>query len=258
MLMNAYLPSEALRPYIKSYVEIESAGEIVNRVLPGTSLALAIRYKGQVNYLAGQDTKVALPTSAFSGLRKSVRLINYLPNTAVVIVLFKENNASAFFKAPLHELFEESVSAESFITPSVLANLEEQVAAALTSKQRIAVIEQFLLSRLQYHQPDVLITAALQKIYLNKGNLNIKQLAGSLCISHDALEKRFRKTVGTSPKQFAGIVRLKAMVHQKKPGPSLTALALDAGYFDQAHFNKDFKLFTGQTPTDFFKSPLFW
>jgi len=39
---------------------------------------------------------------------------------------------------------------------------------------------------------------------------------------------------------------------------ALTETAFDAGYFDQPHFNKDFKLFTGQTPTDFLKSPIFW
>jgi hypothetical protein len=35
-------------------------------------------------------------------------------------------------------------------------------------------------------------------------------------------------------------------------------LHTDGGYFDQPRFNKDVKLFTGQTPTDFLKFPAFW
>jgi AraC-like DNA-binding protein len=104
--------------------------------------------------------------------------------------------------------------------------------------------------------------------------VRIKELADGLFISQDAFEKRFRRVIGASPKQFSYIIRMRAIVHGglqeamngglksvvnggAKRHP-LTESAFDAGYFDQPHFNKDFKLFTGQTPTDFLKSPLFW
>jgi methylphosphotriester-DNA--protein-cysteine methyltransferase len=83
-------------------------------------------------------------------------------------------------------------------------------------------------------------------------------LANNLCISNDAFEKRFRKAIGTSPKQFSSIIRMKSIINQKQPGQTFTDLAISSGYFDQPHFNKDFKLFTGQTPLDFFKAPPAW
>jgi AraC-like DNA-binding protein len=58
--------------------------------------------------------------------------------------------------------------------------------------------------------------------------------------------------VGTSPKKFASIVRLKHVIHQYNPDHSLTELAYEAGFYDQAHFIKEFKLFTGATPEKFF------
>ena len=102
------------------------------------------------------------------------------------------------------------------------------------------------------------IAAAVEKIYQQRGLTRIKDLVQSLYISQDAFEKRFRKTTGTSPKQFSSIVRMKSIIHQQRHNETLTGLAFDGGYFDQPHFNKEFKIFTGQTPGDFFKTPPRW
>lgn len=257
MNIESHTPTDLLSPFIKTYLIIESQDELINRVLPDTSLALAFRYKGQVNYITGNFLN-SLPTSVISGLRTSVRLINYSKDTTTIIILFKEAGAAAFFKEPLHELFEESISLDNFISHRKISIIEEQLAEAQNNNQRIAFVEQFLLSKLSNQGPDKLIYAAIQKIYAAKGIVRIKELAGTLYISHDAFEKRFRKTVGTSPKRFSSIVRMKSIIKQRQQSQTLTDIAFDAGYFDQPHFNKDFKLFTGQTPTDFFKSPLFW
>jgi AraC-like DNA-binding protein len=66
------------------------------------------------------------------------------------------------------------------------------------------------------------------------------------------LEKRFRQAVGTSPKKFASIVRFKHVIQRYDSGRSLTELAYEAGFYDQAHFIKEFKIFTGDTPEGFF------
>ena len=86
----------------------------------------------------------------------------------------------------------------------------------------------------------------------------MKELADTLCISQDAFEKRFRKSMGVSPKSFSYIIRMKHIIANGVNKQTLSEIAYDAGYFDQSHFIKDFRLFTGQTPTDFFRSPLFW
>lgn len=257
MNTEEYIPAALLRPFIKAYRIIESQNELINRVVPNTSFAIAFRSKGQISYIS--DThKTTLPTSTFSGLRKSVRLINYAPETAALIVLFKETGVSAFFKQPLHELFEESVSLDNFFSHPEVAVLEERLAKTGNNKTKIAVVEQFLYSKLLFHKPDRLVSEAIGKIYLNNGTLKIRELADGLFISQDAFEKRFRKVTGATPKQFASIVKMKAAIRQKSASSSFLDIALENGYFDQSHFNKDFKLFTGQTPTDFFKSASYW
>lgn len=257
MKFEEYIPTDLLRPFIKTYRIIESQGEMTNRVLPNTSLAIAFCYKGQVSYIS--DTKQEhLPTSTISGLRKSVRLIRYLENTATIIVLFKETGAKAFFNEPIYELFEESICLDNFIKQHTIAIIEEQLAESQNNIQRVAIIEQFLLSKLYNYTADKLISTAVEKIHLANGAIKIKDLADTLYISNDAFEKRFRRVVGTSPKRFSTIIRLESIVKQKQSAQNFADIAFNAGYYDQAHFNKDFKVFTGQTPTEFYKSSTFW
>ena len=145
-----------------------------------------------------------------------------------------------------------------FIHPDQISFIEDQLAEAENNKQRASLVDRFLLSNLSRPDHDKLILAALQKIHYEKGRIKIKQLANALFISHDAFEKRFRKIVGATPKQYSSIVRMKSIINQKPLGESLAGVALEAGFFDLPHFYKDFKSFTGQTPTDFFHSPIFW
>jgi AraC-like DNA-binding protein len=254
MNINSYKPTELLRPFILTYIIVESQEKGVNRVLPDTSLVMAFRYKGRLSYTAGV-IKNDLPSSSVSGLRKSLRLFNYSKGTGNLLILFKEAGAAAFFKTPLHTLFEESVSLDNFIPHQNLSIIEEQLAEAKNNSQRIDLIERFLLSELYNPEPDKLILSALKKIHSAKGIIKIKDLADTLYISQDAFEKRFRRIVGTSPKQFSSILRMKSITNSGQQKHTLTELAFDAGYFDQPHFNKDFRLFTGQTPTEFFKFP---
>jgi AraC-like DNA-binding protein len=214
MKIDTHIPSELLRPFVKVYLIIESQDELVNRVLPDTSLVIAFRYKGQVNYVT-DNLRTGIPTAVVSGLRKSVRLINYTKDAGNVLVIFKEAGATAFFKEPLHELFETSISLDNFIPRRETAILEEQLASAQNNGQRIAIVEQFLLSKLYDTRPDSLISMAIQKIHTTKGVIKIRELADTLYISHDAFEKRFRKKAGTSPKQFASIVRMKSITAQR-------------------------------------------
>ncbi|MBD2767565.1 helix-turn-helix transcriptional regulator [Hymenobacter sp. BT664] len=256
MTIESYIPTEILRPFINKYIIIESKSEIANRVLPNTSLTMAFRFKG-VNFYNTGPEKNELPKFAFSGLRKTVQLINYLPNTSTLVVLFKECGASALFKDPIHELFERSISLDNFIQTAELTQIEDKLADARTNSQRVAIIEQLLIHKLIVQQTDKLILESVRIIHNANGFLKISELANSLCISQDAFEKRFRRLVGATPKQFSSIVRMASIV-RSTPSERFLDLAFDRGYYDQSHFNKDFKSFTGLTPTQFYNSSTFW
>ena len=255
--MEQYQPIAILKPFIKRFLILESEHGMVNRILPDTSIAMAFRLKGKVIYHEN-GTQHNLPASVITGIRKSSRLIDYAKNTANLLVIFKEGGASAFLKEPLYELGGFSVSLDYLFHPSKVQAVEEELAGATANSQRIMIVERFLVSQLKKTQPDQLINEAIDTIMLSKGDIKIKNLVAGLPISRDPFEKRFRKITGTSPKHFSVIVRLKNLIDTYSGELSFTEAAYNAGYFDQAHFIKDFRSFTGLTPHAFFKTPTMW
>ena len=257
MDLQRFLPTDALKPFVRAFLIIESNAEMVNRVVPDTSIVMAFRCKGTVTD-THEGQRQPVPSSVITGLRKSSRLLQYASHTAMLLVLFREGGATAFFREPLHELFGTSRPLDDLIHRRELAETEERLADAQANPQRIALIERFLLSRLRPPISEQRIAQAVATIKTANGNTGMKALAQSLCISQDALEKRFRRAVGATPKQFAAIVRFRHLISAHPAAPSLTDLAYEAGYFDQAHFIKDFRSFTGQAPHDFFKAGQYW
>lgn len=255
MKMERYLPAPALRPFIKTFMIIECDESRTNYVVPDTGIVMAFRYKGKVSWLADGD-KGIFPAAALTGLRKTHRSIFYDDNTANLLVVFRENGAAAFFREPMNEVFGSNVSLEQLIPlhklETVIARLEE----ADNNETRVSIMENFLLKEKREFQPDTLIEHAIMQIQNAGGDLRMKALLKELHISQDPFEKRFRRIVGATPKQFSTITRLRNIINQ--PATSFTEKAYAAGYFDQAHFIKDFKAFTGKTPGEFFLSPNFW
>lgn len=257
MQITEYVPTEKLRPYIKAYKIIESRNETTNKVLPTTSFAMSFRFKGKISYI-NDTNKTTLHFATLAGLQKSTRHINYDADTSAIIVIFKETGLLAFFRQPLYELFGQSISLDNFLSTSQILIFQEQLINCKSNIERIAILEQFLLSKLIYFSTDKLISAAISKINAENGNVRIKELAKEFFISQDAFQKRFRKITGATPKQFSHIVKMNTAIAQYKSIPSFLDMAFENGYYDQPHFNKDFKIFTGQTPTDFFRSALYW
>ncbi|HRG88287.1 MAG TPA: helix-turn-helix domain-containing protein [Chitinophagales bacterium] len=251
MKFDTYIPSEILRPFIKSFVITENDEESIYKVLPDTGLVIGFQYKGRL-FQIRQGQENILNRAGISGLSDGCRIFKNSPNIGTVLVLFRETGASHFFRQPLHELFRESISLDNFMLRSELLFLEEQLLEAATDGQRITVVERFLIDRMTNTEPDKLVLAALALIHKSKGSIRIKELIEQLRTSQSPLEKRFRRAVGTSPKKFASIVRLKHVIEQHKNLNSLTELGYEAGFYDQAHFIKEFKAFTGDTPERFF------
>ncbi|BDI29968.1 hypothetical protein CCAX7_20190 [Capsulimonas corticalis] len=253
MNIERYLPTDALRPFVKTMMIVESEDGMDSRVLPDTSLVLAFRLRGRLEQTEGQ-----LPASSISGLRKSLRLIGYARDTAVLLVNFREGGAGAFFREPLHDLFGANIPLDCLISRSRVEEVEECLTALPTNRRKIALVERFLISEMKMRESDLLVLDAVRRIQAGGGSLRIRELASALHISQDPLEKRFRRAVGASPKQFSSIVRLRGVIEARPSGRGLSEAAHAAGYFDQSHFIKDFKTFTGQSPQVFFEGPPPW
>jgi AraC-like DNA-binding protein len=251
MKFDTYIPCDILKPYIKAFAIAESAGEHTYKVLPDTGLTICLQYK--IDPSSSHPVNQILPgSSGLTGLLDSYRVYKNSPDVGAILVRFKEGGAAAFFKQPIHEFFGESILLDNFMLRSEKQQLEDQLCEARLDIDKVMVVEEFLIGRMNHDPKDDLVQAALALIHNSRGNIRMKGLSEQLYASQSSLEKRFRQVIGASPKKFASIVRFKHLIEQYGSHPSLSALGHEAGFYDQSHFIKEFKYFTGETPETFF------
>ena len=121
--------------------------------------------------------------------------------------------------------------------------------------ERISFLESYLVSKIAYigDYENLLMVKSIDLIEQSKGQISAFMLADKLALSPKSLERKFNYYIGKSPKQYSKIIRFKNILDQlKSPNQhSLTRIAIENGYFDQSHFTRDFKKFTGYSPRDF-------
>ena len=256
--MTEYLPSSTLSDFIQSYRFIESAEGNINYILPNASPTIAIRYRGQFAY-RHTPLPQTLDPAIVTGITPTLRKIEHLPNTAALIITFKPFGILHFINIPLHELPAVTLSLENFFPASALMSIQEQLASAPSNKERVKIIEQFLVLYLKPKKWDPRIQEAVREINITHGNIRVRELIQKLYISQDAFEKKFRKYVGAAPKQYARIIRMRHTVQQLQQSPrNILDTALELGYYDQAHFTKDIKQLTSIAPGKISTGTKFW
>jgi AraC-like DNA-binding protein len=132
--------------------------------------------------------------------------------------------------------------------------LAERLREARTWRQRFVLMDQFLLGRLDRGpRPSPEVGRVWERLVTTGGAVPISQLASEVGWSHRHLIARFRQQVGLGPKTAARLVRFDGVWRQLDEGRPLDwgLVAAEVGYADQAHLVREFRQFTGTTPTGF-------
>ncbi|MEL7195718.1 MAG: helix-turn-helix domain-containing protein, partial [Bacteroidota bacterium] len=105
---------------------------------------------------------------------------------------------------------------------------------------------------------DEIVQSTVDTILSANGQISVNELSEKNQVNRRQLVRKFSTTIGLSPKQLSKTMRLqaalKALLTQEKA--KLTELAYDNEYYDQSHFIKDFKEFTGLSPKEFYGDDL--
>lgn len=257
MSLRRYTPNPLLTSRIAGIVVTESAaGEVP--ILPVPGAVLGVQFRGRVFAEQGP-----LSPAGVTGIQSSARRFVHPEPTGSVLVRFTSQGAASLGIAP-EELRERSVSIEDILGRARSAELCERVCEAPDDRTRVLLVEEFLL-QLPYAY-DALVGRATA--LLTRDGLSVAQTALQLGVSERQLERRFRSRVGVSPKQFSRISRFeRALLIANAPSsatsdavgdvfaqsaPSLAAIALRAGYYDQSHLVRDAREFANQTPRQLF------
>jgi AraC-like DNA-binding protein len=112
---------------------------------------------------------------------------------------------------------------------------------------------QRVFPRLLTHGADAAMQAC-QLIRQYRGNIPVATVAGEFGKSRRYLETLFRQTLGISPKEYAGIIRIRSLVdlvQRNRDGRRISILALEQGFYDQAHFIRTFRARVNVSPGKF-------
>jgi AraC-like DNA-binding protein len=162
--------------------------------------------------------------------------------------------AHALFRFPMHELAGRCVPLEDLLPGA--EELVERLATAPGWPERFALLECFLAERLQDARTPPDAGWAWRRLQQTGGQLPVEQLARELGCSRRHLAARFKEHVGLPPKTVARIQRFHRAVGRIQAGHAWTDVAHDCGYYDQPHFNRDFRALAGVSPTEFVASRL--
>jgi AraC-like DNA-binding protein len=217
----------------------------VSVVLPSTSVVLGFQFRGRVR--AGNGY---LALAGVTGIQPTAKTYSYDAETSSLLVRFTPEGA-ACLGVPVAEITGCSVALDAILPRARVAEAHEELAEASDTTTRVAVVER-LLSELPYaHDP--LVTRAITMLAKAHNDSGVAAVARALGVSERQLERRFLARVGVTPKRFATLRRFEHAVARAATAPSLTAAALDAGYYDQSHFIRDFRRFAGSSPREHFR-----
>lgn len=186
------------------------------------------------------------------GARARFLINEPLAETDVVGVTFKSHGAAAILGLPMREVAGQVVEADA-VLGGLVAETRERLFHAVGPDARIGVAASFLLRRGAAAIPaPALIRRAVARLSTAEPPA-IAALCAELDISQKHLIDRFHHHVGLAPKTLLRIHRFeRTLAALNRPGPvRLEQIALACGYYDQAHFNRDFAAFSGINPTGY-------
>jgi AraC-like DNA-binding protein len=192
-------------------------------------------------------------TSAyFVGPKLVNDIVNFGTRIHVIGITFKPGAFQRLTGIPATHLTNNDFTAQSIFGNEIL-EIEIRLREAKGDKARLAIIENFLLKRISKIQDATPFDKAIDELLKESGNLTVETFANYACKSTRQLERASFEKLGMSPKLFARLTRFSKAFALKEANPDFnwTSIAHQLGYYDQMHLIKDFKTFTGTTPSLF-------
>jgi len=254
MIYQQFAPAGRLRPYIKCYYYYESYSAVAfdDTVFPSGSMEIIFNLgPGHWQTAAGNRYHNTPPVELWGQITKPLPIRSLGPNIMLGI-RFLPHGAAVFLDEKADEFNNQVVDYRDVAGKSV-NTLHEQLQTAKTSAERIGMIEAYLLNQLAASRKSQDKIAIVHDIMRELGREDffekIDTVAARYGISSRYLQKLFLQYTGLTPKLYSKIHRFQHSLRLvTKKGSPLTSIAYDCGYFDQSHFIREFKAFTGTTP----------
>ncbi|OMC23860.1 AraC family transcriptional regulator [Mycobacterium colombiense] len=252
-----YKPKPPLADHIEyfGYWPGDSASGLhTSRALPRGAVTAIIDVDGHTDlgfYAADGRTPLPVPPAFAVGAGAAAYVIRVAPARTIMTIHFRPAGALAFLGCPLGDL-ENAVIGLDDLWGSSAELLRERLSTAGSAQQRVALMEHFLVGwmRRDHLWPQPRVGSVLRCAELNP-SMRVAKAQALSGLSAKRFNAAFRSEVGLMPKAYLRVRRLQAVLRAlDTPAPG-AAIAADLGYFDQAHLVREFRAFTGITPTQY-------
>ena len=244
-------PISLLIPYVRYYwiLRDDSVLPVSERTLP-TGCMQMVFHRGKQLLTKERGLQ---PQAFICGQALQFEDVESTGQIEMIVVVFQPQAAKAFLHIPASHFYQQCVATWE-VEDVELTDLTKRIEDTPGEDECISLIEQFLIRRLHLLPEYNLkrIAAALEKINVQP-QVNAEQLSRAACLGRKQFNRIFMEHVGATPKNFVRIVRMQRALYtiQQQPGMPFAQLADECGFYDQSHMIKEFKQFSGYTPTEY-------
>ena len=221
------------------------------RVLPDGTFELVLAL-GPRHRIVDDGGTVLLPATVFRGLRSQPYVLDHPDRCDTLGIVLTPTGAYALLARPLCEVGERLLDVRDLIGGDA-DELAERCAGTRRVADRFALVVRWMTTRLARSKaPDPAIAWMAAQIERGGSEQRVGMLRKETGLSKARLVATFREQIGVRPKLYARLVRFRRVLDRLKHGEEkLADVALEAGYYDQAHMNAEFRALAGISPTEF-------
>lgn len=223
------------------------------RILPDGCVELILNFGAE--FLQHVDDGPQLqPRNFLVGQMTGPIIISPTGRVELLGIRFHPGGTLPFLELPLHEITDQVVEMSS-LSGKLERDLMRATAESWLISEKIGAVEALLKDYLMNDKHDSWLMRLADRIVDSRGLVSVDQLASDAGVSSRQLERRFLREVGVGPKLLGRIIRFQQVFRAVEHCNAAWAeIAIECGYYDQAHLIRDFNQFARQTPAVLFSS----
>lgn len=259
---QVFEPHQDLSALVKCYWTLEVPAEAEagkQRIISDACLEMAFILGDDIKRFTTDTDFIIQPRAMVVGQIIEPYFIQPTGYVNTFAIRFYPHGFANFVDVPISELSDKETSLDVLFGEAIAAALEHKIIQASSTAERIRIIEEFLLGILRKEATiDKIVNSTLEALMASGGTISINTILNEDLSKRRQLERKFAQQIGLSPKQLGKVIRLQAALKMliNNKDEKLSAIAYDNEYYDQAHFIRDFKEFTGTNPKKFLEDKM--